>query len=290
MISTGLLFAQGNEQIQNKKGNNILPEKGEFAIGVNAIPFLVYIGDLFGSNDNNTALEGNKFLPNNFGANSIYGKYMWTENRAFRANLGFNTQSSKFSYNVIDQSVSSPGIDSLANDYKNTNNNQFNLGLGIEFRRGKSRIRAHYGGELIFMTQKKQTEYEYANTFNTLNQNPISTFNANGFQMGVNGNPVSQRLISNTGTRTYGAGLRAFIGLEYFVAPKFCIGTEFGYSAIYTKTSSTKQVTEYYSPIQVNDDGTIGGAAQLKVEQNGSTHFNTSTDNFGGALYLMFYF
>ena len=49
------VFGQ-NTQIQNKKGKNIMPEKGHVAIGVNALPVLSFVGDIFGYNQSNQSL------------------------------------------------------------------------------------------------------------------------------------------------------------------------------------------------------------------------------------------
>jgi hypothetical protein len=101
-MSTGLLFAQSNDQIQNKKGIDILPVKGEFAIGIDASPFLSYIGDLFGSNNKNTSLNGNKFLTDYFGSNTIYGKYMISDKNAIRANMRITTINKTENFKVLD--------------------------------------------------------------------------------------------------------------------------------------------------------------------------------------------
>ena len=42
-------FAQDGAELTSKKGETILPEAGDYAIGFNAAPFLNYAGNLFSS-------------------------------------------------------------------------------------------------------------------------------------------------------------------------------------------------------------------------------------------------
>jgi len=287
-LSASTSFSQSNDQIQNKKGVDILPVKGEFAVGMDASPFLNYIGDIFGSNSSNTALNGNKFMTNYFGSNTIYGKYMISNNNAIRLNMRITDTHSNNKYNVYDDLVNSP--DSTVLDSRKGYNNAFNIGAGYEFRRGKNRLRGIYGADVFYMTSKNSTTYEYGNAFSTGNQTPTSMYDSNGSFQGGSGTSIAERRTENKSGRTHGVGLRGFVGIEYYIAPKICIGSEFGYGFSYSNTSESKIITERFSPTATDADGNVGTVVTRETTTAGSSNFGFNTDNFNGALYLMFYF
>jgi hypothetical protein len=80
------LFAQDDNSdiLKNKKGEVILPEAGDYAIGVSATPFINLVGNLFKIN---SAAPFTNPMSWNFvdGTNAIYGKYFLNEKTAIRA-------------------------------------------------------------------------------------------------------------------------------------------------------------------------------------------------------------
>ncbi len=288
ILSCSLSFSQGNPQIQNKNGIDIMPVKGEFAIGVNAAPFMTYIGNIFGLTNSNTSLNTNKFLSNSFGGNTIYGKYMLTNDNAIRASFRIADNDRLFRYDVFDDTKNSP--DSTVVDTRNIDVNTINLGVGYEFRRGSTRLRGIYGGDVMLFRSHSNNEYTYGNAFGTGNQTPTSSFNSTGAFQGTNGNNVAERILMSKSGTTLGAGLRAFAGIEYFFAPKICIGTEFGWTMTISSTGESKTMTEQFDPNATNEDGSTGGVVIKENITSGSRTFNLDTDNFNAALYLMFYF
>ena len=60
-----------------------MPEAGDYAIGIDATPFLNYVGNLIGGNDGNTAPSWNYLTTNQ----TITGKYFVDENMAYRGSL-----------------------------------------------------------------------------------------------------------------------------------------------------------------------------------------------------------
>lgn len=288
ILSCSLSFSQENTQLQNKKGIDIMPVKGEFAVGINAAPILSYVGDIFGRTGSNNAHGGNKFLNDYFGSNTVYGKYMLTDDNAIRANFSLTDQKYTYKYNVFNDASNSP--DSTLIDTRYNMYSEFNIGLGYEFRRGKSRLKGIYGGEVVFMRSQTKTRYEYGNTLVSSNQTPTSVFNANGSYMGANGAPVAERIVSNIQSRMLGVGLRAFVGVEYYFTPKICIGTEFGQALSYTANKKSTITTESFDPNATAADGSIGGVINDINETAGQRYFGLNTDNFNGSIYLMFYF
>lgn len=106
---------------KTKNGTTVLPEAGEFSIGIDAVPVLNYFGNLFNEAGNNAAVGYQQ-------ANTITGTYMKTANLAYRGKLriGFNNST----------------VDSV--ETKGTN---LTLGAGVMKYRGKGRLQGYYGAE-----------------------------------------------------------------------------------------------------------------------------------------------
>ena len=167
-VSVALIFsvasiAQSNDQIQNKNDVDMMPVKGEIGFGMNAVPVFNYVGNLFGYTGNNNVLSGNKFV-SYFAANTLFGKYMISDNNAIRAHLRIGQFSNIYENMVFDDTQNDPSM--LVLDSYSTNSTFINLGVGYEFRRGKTRLRGIYGGELLYQHQKNTTtNFSYGNTY-----------------------------------------------------------------------------------------------------------------------------
>ena len=129
-----------------------------------------------------------------------------------------------------------------------------------------------------------KADYTYGNTFGNGNPAPTATtWNAGGVAIGEG--PLAERMLSVDGGNYNGVGLRAFVGVEYYIAPKICIGTEFGYGMTIGKIGESSSKVEYWDPTAE------GGVITFKdVTTSSANSFILDTDNFGGSLYLMFYF
>ncbi len=91
------------------------------------------------------------------------------------------------------------------------------------------------------------------------------------------------RIKSTNVGNTIGAGVRGFIGAEFFFLPKVSLGGEFNWGVQYLKTSEGYGITE-------NWDAPSGTVNEDKFKVGGGSDFNLSTGNLGGALYLLFHF
>ena len=61
-LLVALVFVfSANAQLKNKQGETILPETGDWAIGIDAAPILGYFGNMFNANTSNKHELG--FLP-----------------------------------------------------------------------------------------------------------------------------------------------------------------------------------------------------------------------------------
>lgn len=124
-------------QMNSKNGTPILPESGDWSIGVDVNPFLDYMGGLL-STDGSSSPSFN-FTDGN-GA-TITGKMMTDDKSAYRlrARIGYvsNTENDYTvpgSTDVVERKTSSMNID---------------LGAGIQKYRGKGRLQGIYGAEAI---------------------------------------------------------------------------------------------------------------------------------------------
>lgn len=176
-VSLALVFsaasiAQSNDQIQNKNGVDIMPVSGEIGLGMNAVPILDFLGNAFNGAGGNS-IGGNKFT-NYWGANTIYGKYMLSDDNAVRAQIRIGQYNNTWTNWVTDDTKNSP--DSLVMDSFSHQSSFYNIGAGYEFRRGKTRLKGIYGGEVMYMFQRNSdAQFTYGNTFGLGNQAPTST-------------------------------------------------------------------------------------------------------------------
>lgn len=275
-----------NEQIQNRKGVDIMPVSGEFSVGIGVGVNSVtgWIGSMFGYTGYNSF---NQTYVNNplFGSTvSIWGKYMVSDNNALRVSISNFGQDNTTLYKVYDDRSNDPDstvVDKIRNNFSTTY-----VSAGWEFRRGKTRLRGIYGGDAVLSWANSHTHYTYGNDLGASNLTPTQ----NGFAPAWNAN--WGRMTQNRGGATFGVGVRGFVGVEYFIAPKICIGTEFGWSAMMEIEGKGKVDYERYDPfIDTDGDGNPDGAIRTHSETTlGGRYFSTGLDNFNTQLYFNFYF
>lgn len=281
-------FAQEEEKVY-------LPEAGDWAIGIDATPFLSYFGNFIGGNDGNTAPSWN-YLTNN---QTITGKYFESEDMAYRASfrLGFGSMSQTNMVN--DRSVATaPDFPELPAEVENKMKASFtNIGLagGVEYRKGKGRLQGFYGAELgVAFTSSKET-YEYGNelTVSTAS-NPVFVDAADDFGSNITTDPYGNpaRVLESKNASSFGIGLRGFIGAEYFILPKLAIGGEFGWGLVFNSTGATSTTTE---SLGVNSGGNES-VEEITQETGKSNSFGIDTDAnnsvFGpaGSIRMTFHF
>jgi hypothetical protein len=275
-----------------------LPEAEDWAIGIDATPFLSYFGNFIGGADANTAPSWN-FLTNN---QTITGEYFVSESMAYRGSLRLGFGSVSGSEMVIDRAQDPGNItypETAPAMVENSFSNGFsNIGLsgGIEWRKGKGRLQGFYGGELGFAVSSSSASYTYGNE---LNQNGTFNVDVDPGDDDINGSSITTDAFGNTARiteqksgLTLGVGVRGFIGAEYFILPKLSIGGEFGWGLAFT-TFGTSSVT--YESEGINGNGDEVSATFTDESSNGNT-FGVDTDNdnsvFGpaGSLRLTFHF
>lgn len=144
LLLTGVTVAQSNDQIQNKKGVDMMPVKGEWAVGA-GFNMLGYVGNMFNGENFNTYGTNGVTRQSGLGGTSLFGKYMLSDNNALRIsvfNSGSNIETKFASY---DDRTTDP--DSLVFDSRILSSSTTRIGVGYEFRRGTTRLRGIYGAD-----------------------------------------------------------------------------------------------------------------------------------------------
>ena len=171
LVVSLLTMLTSAQELTSKKGTPILPTAGDWALSVDATPFLDFAGNLIGANGTNVAPTMN-FLSGN---RTIIGKYFVTDTKAFRlgARLGINSTTTKNELTDLPNYTEDKATAS-----------SFDLGLtaGVEFRRGISRLQGYYGGEVGLALGSGATSFTYGDP-----AAPTSTLqkSKNGFMFGL---------------------------------------------------------------------------------------------------------
>ena len=195
MLIGGAVTAQDN--MTSKKGTPILPEAGDWSIGIGANSTLNYFGNLMNGNNSAPSFDWQS------STNVIRGKIMIDANTGFRLGLRLG-----FGSNTETEEAPNAG------DLKETKTSgmDINLMAGIEKRRGKGRLQGVYGGEAGIGLGSKKTKYTY------------------------NGNAILNEPLEKKEGGTFMFSLGGFIGAEYFFAPKMSVSGEFGWGLMLKST------------------------------------------------------
>src|SRR6218665_1665807 len=158
------------QDLTSKKGEPILPEAGDWGIGIDATPFLQYAGNFFGKTTSNTAPTFNFFA-----SQTISGKYFIDAQTAYRGSvrLGFggNTQRRTVDNRSINSGAGSyPDPAAMVENVYKRSNTAIGLAVGIEKRKGKTRLQGYYGGEIGIYVSSSKDRFTYGNALN-----PVST-------------------------------------------------------------------------------------------------------------------
>ena len=275
ILVSAVTFAQ---DLTSKKGETILPEAGDWAIGFEATPFLNYAGNLF--NSGNSAPTAN-FLDSNM---FIYGKYFVDAQTAYRAKIRVGFGSRKNGAFVTDDEAlaADPTSTDTKEDERKVSYSRIAIGFGLEKRKGNTRLQGFYGGEVMVSLGSDKTTYDYGNSFTTANLAP--TTNDFGGNLGTTPDGRAGRATESKEGSTFGVGVRGFIGAEYFIFPKISIAAEYGWGVGMQSTGESEVTLE-----TLNNAGTASEKVTTKTTTK-SSEFGLDTDNTGGNLRIMFHF
>lgn len=252
----------------SKKGYAILPQAGDYAIGIDAVPMLQYVGNVFNGTANNTAAF--KFKE----GQSIYLKSFIDDKTAYRAKIRIGWDTKKNKELILKNGATE--ADQTVEDMQKIAVKNILIGFGKEYRRGYGRLQGFYGFEGALSYGANKTIYEYGNDYTSIYPAPAST------NFGTNKIGTSRVLTEKAGS-VLGIGLRGFVGVEYFVAPKISLGGEFGWGLLYQRTGTGEKEVE-----SMNFGS--GQSETTTTEVAGGSSLVIDTDNMTGCIYLLFHF
>lgn len=247
-----LLLAQtvNAQELTSKKGFPILPEAKDWSISFNAVPLVDWAFDKTRVLSGTPVTTAGGALDYSV-ANTVVGKLMKDANTAYRGKVQFDLGStSKDTYVGTDKNS------------EKTSATNITLGGGLQYYRGKGRLRGFYGYEgLIGLSTGPNTTYTWAKALDATFEGSRKTEEKSG--MGLN------------------LGVRGFVGAEYFFAPKMSVGAEFGWGLGYGMTGEGEKTEESF-------DGT--SVKSVTTKTGGTSGFGAGVDNAGGAINLAIYF
>ncbi len=245
LMCTTLLYAQagegGDDVLRTKKGAPVLPQTGDWAIGIDATPFFRYIGNMFTTN-NNPYYPAFGFTAQVPG--TVFAKYKVSEKTTYRGSLliGVTNETSK-SQNLTDPDL----VDK-------TTTSALTIGIlgGIEKNRQVfGRLVGLYGVQAGIMMDP----YNAGTYMGKLRFKDADDSNNN---------------YKNVGGSTLSIMAGGFVGVEFFFAPNMALAGEFGYNvSFYTQGNrkfvpeSGTETTTDYGGSGIELDPTASGSLQL---------------------------
>jgi hypothetical protein len=278
-LAVALILGASTTFAQEKQ---YLPESGDWAIGVDATPFLNYFGNFIGGNGLNSAPTWDFPSWNQ----TITGKYFASEDMAYRAAIRLGFGSDKGS-NMIGQDGAAaptyPNLPTTLEDSYNMGGTAIGLSGGLEMRKGSGRLIGFYGGELGLTFLSSKETYTYGNAMTTTGAS-TTDFGSN-LTTDTYGNPA--RITESKSGMTSVIGLRGFIGAEYFVLPKLSLGGEFGWGLGMVSNGASSTTME-------STNGTAIGSQTIDGTKSSSFAFDTDNSNTvvgaSGAIRVTFHF
>lgn len=248
LATAGLLFfvlTTNAQDIQSKKGENYLPETGDWSIAFNVNNVFKFLGNSFNGNLDNQAptltfIENNNpninllpidgfFVQNNSG--TFVGKKMITDKKALRLIANFNYSTTKYDYEVESED------DGIQEGSIKFNSFAVSLGVGKEWRKGTTRLQGFYGADVLLSLSSQEIDYDIE-----------------GVQMkqGLGG----------------AFGFNGFIGAEYFLFPKMAVGIQYTYNV----SANLMGKMEY----TIDDENIETSGSSINIGGVGISSFNLS--------------
>ncbi|TAE75364.1 MAG: hypothetical protein EAZ85_02690 [Bacteroidetes bacterium] len=268
--------------LESPEGVLILPEEGEWGLGISANPFFNYLGNFFNQAGNNQS-PTNSFTQNPFNNLALFGKYVKNETTFYRGRFQLNIGTVADKNAVVKNELPAPSTPNYVTDTRTSGNTGILLAFGIEKRRGAGRLQGFYGGEFLIGYAATRQRISYGNEMTNQFQSPISTTDFVNFASAASGTRLKEQKFGNK----FMVGLRGFVGVEYFFAAKMSIGAEFGYAFTAITAGKGSTTTQVW-------DGTANTAKDVKADTYDANYnklqLGVGLDNLNGNINLLFYF
>ncbi|NLA23788.1 MAG: hypothetical protein GX879_02370 [Bacteroidales bacterium] len=258
--------------MHSKRGVPILPESGDIAIGIDALPVFQYLGDMFNGTAGNANM-GFNWVSDIFNSNNIYVQYYLEDKTSVRVGLRLGSQNFiDREFVMKDAPVPYPHI--TVTDRMLTSNTNVNLGASYLMHRGKGRVQGYYGAGAMLLWQQTNEKYNYGNAITTEFNAPRTT----DFGNNITG---TGRLLNTSNLTRLGIAAHAFIGVEYFFAPKISVGGEYAIGFMALRTTGGQVTEERWTGTAIEHQ-TYDMAKDSEI----------TLDNFnnGASIFLKFHF
>ncbi len=231
-----MAFGFANAQdLTSKKGEPYLPEAGDWAIGFNANNLFDYVGNAFSGS---TTANSIGTVANNGWNGTFVGKKFTSATNANRYLVDFGVN--------VGSSTSAAPAGSTTETKVSTSGFNMSVGLGKEWRRGKTRLQGFYGADLVLGVQSSGSKTEITDSAAPATNSTVDVKSGLGLNVGA----------------------RGFLGAEYFIFPKIAIGAQYTYNVSVAVTGASKTTT------------TVGG---ISTESKGGSAFALGIGNVGVA-------
>jgi hypothetical protein len=245
-----------------------LSQSGDWGLTIDARPFLNYAGNLFNGSTANNSPSFN-WANQNF---AIQGKKLIDANTAYRGmvRIGFGNDKTTDLVPQIPQPTPPPTPAAQVEDVTKVSSFDLVLGAGLEKRVGSTRVVGVYGAQAMIMLGSSKTTFEYGNAAS-------------------NDNQVSGRITEQKNGSTFGLGLQAFAGVEWFCAPKVSLSGEYSWGLALQSQGFGETTSETWVPSTTTPN--TGAVTTTTVESGPKTNsFGIDTGISSVNIGVNFYF
>jgi len=235
-----------------------LQKSGDYGIGIDAVPVVDFVLDKTRIFSNSAPSSAGSII-NFYNPFTISGKYMISDNTAFRGllSLGYNSETKK---NFVPKVGSTSG--EKVEDANRSSDLFVYIQAGKQFYRGNRNLRGFYGYDgILGITRENMKSNSYGN------------------DLSVN-NSASRVVSSHSGTEI-SLGARVFVGAEYYLIKNLSLSAELGYGLLYMRNGGGRSTSEKFEGGEVKSETT---------ELAGSSEFTLDTDAMNSKIMLNFYF
>ncbi|MBT8194879.1 MAG: hypothetical protein HKO56_07720 [Bacteroidia bacterium] len=202
-------------QLKTNKGQEILPQKGDLAVGV--------------YNDDDFTITMKKVVEAD-------------KHKRYRLRLGYNSTSEVFKVQDDIQTANNPNASVLVDDKVTTSVTDIMFLYGIEKRKGNGRMQGFYGGEGGVGISNTTIKHDFANGFVSENVFAPST-----------SIPGQDGIFPRTTEANLGTGLnfelKGIVGAEFFFLEKLSVGLEWAWGLELQTRGEGKVKTEEWDDV-----------------------------------------
>jgi hypothetical protein len=264
--------AQVTEDMVSKKGVPILPEQGDIALAIDAVPVFQFLGNMFNGSTGNSI--GWHFLSAFSSSNTLCLQYYLEDKVSVRGGVRLGNVHTINQEFVVQDQTPIPDPNVLVTDKMCTNNTNVFINGSYLMHRGKGRVQGYYGAGVTMMYRNYSQNYVYGNDITTTFNSPATT----DFGSNVTG---TGRVTDLSNVISLGVGVQAIIGVDYFFAPKMSIGCEFGFGLMGVRTNGGQVTEERWNGTTIETETT-------NIANDGNITLDNS--NASGSIFLKFHF